>query len=156
MKTSEIVLEEKGELAVLVVGNNPTELGFVFEALNKIRERKILTEIAFDIQSILDRLVHFTPEYIVIDDNIGKVELRAMVNRLLHSKKTRHIPITVLKNSNYLEAINTDVMNYVLKQTITAESLYMALVNSLRNKKTQQLLLESYAKRKRQLLNFFH
>lgn len=139
-------------LNVLVVGNNPIDLSHTFESLLKIREHKIMTEIAFDLASLLERLVYFRPNFIVIDDNIGRLELQLTVQALLKNRKTKDIPITILKNSNYEEALNTGVMNYVLKKTLTGESLYTALKNSLKFKKTQLYLQQAYSKRKGQVL----
>lgn len=140
------------ELNVLVVGNNPIELTRTFESLKKIREHKVITEIAFDLRSIIDRLAHFRPNYIVLDDNLGQLQLKAAVGVLLRNSKTKNIPITILKNSNYHEAMNTGVMNYILKDSITGESLYTALKNSLKFKKTQLFLQQAYKRRKGQLL----
>jgi CheY-like chemotaxis protein len=140
------------ELNVLVVGNNPIELTRTFESLKKIREHKVITEIAFDLRSIVDRLTHFRPNYIVLDDNLGQLQLKAAIGVLLRNRKTKNIPITILKNSNYHEAMNTGVMNYVLKDSLTGESLYTALKNSLKFKKTQLFLQQAYKRRKGQLL----
>jgi len=148
----EKTVKQGEELNVLVVGNNPIDLSQTFESLTKIRDQKVIAEIAFDLASILDRLAHFRPNFILIDDNIGRMELQLTVQALLKNRKTKHIPITVLKNSNYHEAMNTGVMNYVLKRNLTGESLYTALKNSLKFKKTQLYLQQAYKKRKGQLL----
>ncbi len=140
------------ELNVLVVGNNPIDLSRTFDSLSKISEHKVIAEIAFDLAGIVERLAHFKPNYILIDDNVGKPELKATVLALSSNRKTRHVPITVLKNSNYHEAMSTGVMNYILKETITGDSLYTALKNSLKFKKTQLYLQQAYKKRKGQLL----
>ncbi len=140
------------KLKVLVVGNNPIELGRVFDTLHTIRNTGIITEIAFDLKSILERLVRFSPNYILIDDNIGKLELKIAVEALHHERKTKNVPITILKSSNYHEAINTGVMNYVLKDSLTGESLHTALKNSLKFKKTQLYLSRAYKKRKGQVM----
>jgi AmiR/NasT family two-component response regulator len=148
----EKLVQQFEELKVLVVGNNPIDLSHTFESLSKISGHKVITEIAFDLASIIDRLSHFRPTYILIDDNMGQPELKATVLALSVNRKTRHVPITVLKNSNYHEAMNTGVMNYILKETITGDSLYTALKNSLKFKKTQLYLQQAYKKRKGQLL----
>src|SRR5271154_117284 len=109
------------KLNVLVVGNNPIELGHVFESLDRIPGKRIITEIAFDLKTIIERLGKITPTFILIDDNIGKIELKAAVQALLKYRKTKRVPITVLKNSNYHEAINSGVMNYILKKDLTGE-----------------------------------
>jgi len=146
------ITKQADVLNVLVVGNNPIDLSHTFESLLKIREHKIMTEIAFDLASLLERLVYFRPNFIVIDDNIGRLELQLTVQALLKNRKTKDIPITILKNSNYEEALNTGVMNYVLKKALTGESLYTALKNSLKFKKTQLYLQQAYSKRKGQVL----
>jgi hypothetical protein len=142
------------KINVLVMGNNPIELSYLFDTLKKIKNKNIQTEIAFDLASIRERLSRFTPSYILIDDNIGLNALHTTVQVLINHRKTKDIPITVVKNSNYHEAMNTGVMNYVLKQNLTADSLYQALLNSLKFKRTQLYLMNAYSKRKGQLKEF--
>src|SRR5687768_6471511 len=90
-------------LNVLLIGNNPIDMGKTLEKINQIKGRKIITEIAFDLKSIVERLMRFNPNFILIDDNIGKSELELAVDTLSKTRKTKNIPITVLKNSNYQE-----------------------------------------------------
>lgn len=142
---------ETETLKVLAVGNNPIELTFVFNHLRRIGGKATQAEIAFDQNSLFERLKSFTPDYILLDDNIGRVHLGAIVRALLNTRKTKNIPITILKNSNYTEAINTGVMNYVLKENVTGDSLYRVLKNSLKIKRTQEYLKQAYSKRKGQL-----
>jgi hypothetical protein len=137
---------------VLVVGNNPIELSRVFENLKTLQGHTVITEIAFDLKSIYERLIRFTPQYIVIDDNIGRSELKSTVKALLTSRKTKHIPITVLKTSNYEESISVGVLNFILKENLSGDSLYTALQNSLKFRKTELYLYQAYKKRKGQLL----
>jgi CheY-like chemotaxis protein len=134
---------------ILLVGNNPIEMGPVIEKLSHVRSRRVITEIAFDIQSIVERLVRFNPNFILIDDNIGRDELLQTVNKLSSSKKTRNIPITVLKNNNYQETLASEsIQDYLLKQNLSTEALYNTIKNTLRFKRTQRLLLQAYKNRK--------
>ena len=105
---------------------------------------------AFDLRTILQRLIWFRPQHILIDDNIGNHALHDMVT-WLQRRKTRNVPITVLKNSNYHEAISSGVMNYVLKKNLTSELLYRELLNSIQFLKTQQYWEKAYRKRKGQI-----
>ncbi|HZY78842.1 MAG TPA: hypothetical protein VFE50_04920 [Cyclobacteriaceae bacterium] len=141
-------------LKLLVVGNNPIELSKVLDQIEKIEQKKDV-RIAFDFQSITDRLSHFKPDFILIDDNIGKAELRHVVDELLSDRHTKNIPITVLKNSNYREAISTGVMDYILKENLSGDKIYRAMLNSFKVRKTQLYLYNSYKKRKGQLLRMF-
>ena len=140
---------------VLVVGNNPIEMGQVFDRLQGIQGKVISTEMAFDLPSILQRLARFRPQHILIDDNVGRSALQVMVG-MLQSRKTRNVPITILKSSNYEEAISAGVMNYVLKQNLTSELLYRELLNSLRFFETQHYWEKAYRKRKGQLKRLLH
>ena len=138
---------------ILLIGNNPIEMGSVLEKLKQVRGQRIITEIAFDLRSILERLMRFNPNFIFIDDNIGKNELMVTVMSLSANKKTKDIPITVLKNSNYHESLVTSsILDYLLKQNLSPEDLYKTVKNSLRFRKTQLYLYQAYKKRKDQLL----
>ena len=139
-------------LHILLIGNNPIEMSSVLEKLNHIRGQKIITEIAFDLQSILQRLLRFQPHFILIDDNIGRAEMILTIQALEANRKTRNIPITLLKSSNYEEALGASgMMDYLLKQNLSSEGIYSMLRNSLKFRRTQLFLLNAYQKRKEQL-----
>jgi hypothetical protein len=138
-------------LNVLLIGNNPIDMGRTLEKINQLKGRKIITEIAFDIKSVAERLMTFTPNFILIDDNIGRAEMSLAVETLNKTRKTKNIPITVLKNSNYQESAQTScVLDYILKQNFSTDSLYNAIRNSLRLRKAQEFLYSAYRKRKGQ------
>ncbi len=151
METKLRIANSAEPLNILLLGNNPIDLTRTLEKLNQIHGRRVVTEFAFDLQSLLQRLLRFRPNYILIDDNIGKAELTEAINTLSRTKKTREIPITVLKNSNYRESSPAGILDYMLKQNFTAESFYSMLRNSLKFKRTQLLLEEAYQTRKKQL-----
>ncbi|MEJ1236757.1 hypothetical protein WBG78_01430 [Chryseolinea sp. T2] len=138
---------------VLLVGNNPIELSGVLEKLRQVRGQRIATEIAFDVKSILQRLLRFQPNFILIDDNIGRSELLETVNALSANRTTKDIPITVLKNSNYSESLGSaSILDYLLKQNLSPDDLYKTLKNTLRFRTTQRYLYQAYQKRRGQLL----
>jgi CheY-like chemotaxis protein len=146
---SQTELVKNGNLHVLLMGNNPIEMGNMLEKLNQIRGTKIITEIAFDLKSLLERLMKFKPNYILIDDNIGKEELSQTVNTLSQKSNTKNIPIAVLKNSNYKESIEAKTMlDYLLKNNLSSERLYNTLKNSLRLRRTHLILQKAFRKRK--------
>jgi hypothetical protein len=147
---SNVQLPKSAEpLHVLLIGNNPIDMSRVLDKLNQIRSTKVITEIAFDLRSIMERLLHFHPNYILIDDNIGKYELTNAVTALAEKSKTKNIPITVLKNSNYQEAYaGNTILNYLLKANLSAEALYTAFRNSLKFRRTQLYLYKAYNKRR--------
>lgn len=128
------------------------ELGGVLEKLKQVRTQKIITEIAFDLKTILERLIRFNPNFIFIDDNIGRLELQETLKQLSSNRKTKDIPITVLKTSNYHEVLGSSgILDYLLKQNLSADALYNTVKNSLRFRKTQLYLHKVYNKRKTEL-----
>lgn len=152
METSVEPIRASEPLNVLLIGNNPIDMSRTLEQINQLRGRKIITEIAFDLRSIVERLMNFTPNFILIDDNIGRAELNQAVETLARTRKTRNIPITVLKNSNYQESsASSGVLDYILKQNFSPESLYTAIRNSFKFRRTQLYLYKAYARRKGQL-----
>lgn len=139
-------------LNLLLVGNNPIELSSILSKVQMIPGNKIITEIAFDLKSLFERLINFRPNYILIDDNIGSTELSEALHALADNKKTRDIPVTVLKNSNYEETKgSSSVLDYVLKQNISTESILNTVKNSIKSRRTQLFLYRAYNMRKRQL-----
>lgn len=153
METIEKREQRAKPINVLLIGNNPIEMSRILDKLNQLRDRKVITEIAFDLKSILERLISFNPNFILIDDNIGKVELTETVNKLAQNRKTKDVPITVLKNSNYEESLgSSSILDYILKQNLSVESLYNTLKNSLKLRRTQLYLYQAYKRRRSQLL----
>jgi DNA-binding NarL/FixJ family response regulator len=143
--------QNPNSLNVLLIGNNPMEMGTVLDKLKQVRAQKMITEIAFDLRSILERLMRFNPNFIFIDDNIGRVELQETLKQLSSNRKTKDVPITVLKSSNYHEALGAaSVLDYLLKQNLSADALYNTVKNSFRFRRTQTYLYKIYQKRKRE------
>jgi CheY-like chemotaxis protein len=152
METKVYVQKDSEPLHVLLIGNNPIDMSKILEKLQHLRGKKIITEIAFDLKSIVGRLMKFRPHYILIDDNIGRNELTETVRTLTSQNKTKNIPITVLKNSNYHESYGAGaggVLDYILKTNFSADALYNTLRNSLKLRRTQTLLYKAYAKRRK-------
>jgi CheY-like chemotaxis protein len=148
-------VEGTSVLKLLIIGNNPLELSRIEETLTNYPERRMVTAFAFDVRSIVERLLGFRPDHILVDDNIGKSALQEMVRKLSGYRRTKDIPITVLKNSNYTESLGSGVMDYLLKQNFSAEKLYRSLVNARRLRQAQQYLYQAYRKRKGQLVSAF-
>ncbi len=140
----------KEEINVLMIGNNPLELTKVFDFLMKVPSKSVNTEIAFDLKSVKALLAKFSPNYILIDDNMGRLELANVVNLFARFKKTRNVPITILKNSNYEEAFGGVAMNYILKENLSVELLFTTLKNSFVSSRAQRYLKNIYKKRRGQ------
>jgi chemotaxis response regulator CheB len=137
--------QETEPIRILLIGNNPIEMSKLLEVIANVPDRKIVTETAFDVKSVLARLIKFEPTFILIDDNIGRQEFSNTVESLSHTAKTRDVPITVIKNSNYNEALATaDILDFLLKKNLTTDSLYNTIKNTLKFRRTRQYLAVAY------------
>lgn len=132
------------------------ELGTMLERIHQFRGRIIRTEIAFDLHTIIERLLNFRPNFVLIDDNIGLSELRLAIDTIAENKHTRNTPITVIKNSNYVDAMpGSRTVDFILKPQLTAEALYHGITNSLKLSRTRKFLYRLYKKRKVQIIRLF-
>lgn len=141
---------------VFLIGNNPIELSSIYEKLRAIKNRSYHAEIGFDLSGIYKKIMKFNPKCIVIDDNLETSYLKKLVNKLSTNSKTKSIPITIIKNSNYSGATNlVGVQDFILKDGITAESLSQSILNSIKLKPMQAYLYLSYKNGRSRLLDFF-
>lgn len=146
----------KDPVNVFLIGNNPIELSNIYEKLKAIKNKTYNAEIGFDLKGIYKKIMKFHPSCILIDDNIEKLYLRNLLNKLSTGAKTRDIPITIIKNSNYGESYLAGAQEFILKDGITAEALSRSISNSIRLRTMQKYLYQSYKKSRSQLLNFFN
>lgn len=145
----------RDSINVFLIGNNPIELSNIYEKLKAIKSKTYNAEIGFDLKGIYKKIMKFHPSCILIDDNLEKPYLKTLLSKLSSGSKTRHIPITILKNSNYGESYLVGAQEFILKDGITSEALSKSILNSIRLRNMQEYLYTSYKKRQSQFLSFF-
>lgn len=133
---------------LLLIGNNPIELSSVVDRLKEIRHQPIVAQFAFDLRSSLQCLSKFVPSYILIDDNIGTDELKETVQEFAHNRKTKGVPITIIKNSNYQATLFDTPLDYVLKSNMSSDRILKTLNRSTTARDAQTFLKRAYQKRK--------
>ncbi|UII22552.1 hypothetical protein [Fulvivirga ligni] len=148
-------IKTRESLNVFLVGNNPIELGDIYEKLKKIKNKSYNAEIGFDIKGLYKKILHSKPSCILIDDNFDKTYLKTLVKRLASSIKTKHIPITIIKNSNYTETYLGHAQEFILKEGLTSEALSISILNAIRFKSMHAYINDKYEKSKSKLKGFF-
>ncbi|MCE2957434.1 MAG: hypothetical protein LW841_09780, partial [Flammeovirgaceae bacterium] len=113
-----------------------------------IRHQPIVAQFAFDLRSSLQCLSKFAPSYILIDDNIGTDELKETVREFAHNRKTKDVPITIIKNSNYQATLFDTPLDYVLKSNLSSDRILKTLNRSTTARDAQTFLKRAYQKRK--------
>jgi CheY-like chemotaxis protein len=140
---------------VLLIGNNPMTLDNIYGKLMNLKDKKMIIDFCFDCRKSIIRALRFRPHIIFLDDNINKKLIRKFIDRINRNQKTKDIPITLLKSSNYNEVVTSGVQDYLLKESITSERLYHTMQNAGRFKKTARILKIASRRRKRQLKDWF-
>ncbi|WP_185152852.1 hypothetical protein, partial [Fulvivirga aurantia] len=69
-------------------------------------------------------------------------------------KRTRNIPITILKNANK-DSHYAQAEEFLLKESVTSDLLSRSITNSIRLKRMQQNVAMFYSKKKSQLSTWF-
>ncbi len=132
------------KLNILLVGNNPTEVGDIYDRLKGFTNPYFVTDVAFDFQNIFKRILKFKPYSILIDDRFNKTQLNRLIKRIHRNPKTMNIPVTVIKSLNRDLGIVADVDNYIMKANLTADNLRSTILASQKLRKTSRFLYFSY------------
>lgn len=147
---------DKSPINVFLIGNNPSELGGIYESLKNFTKRKLITEFAFDIKNVLVRVIKFSPSFILVDDKLTTEQIKLLIDRLSNNKKTKEIPIALLKSSNFSEVITYGFSDFILKDSLSADRIYTSIINSIKFRKSRKFLYKIYKKQAGYLSGFFH
>lgn len=136
---------------VLLIGNNPIDLGTIYDRLKMVTNVNYVTEILFDVSNIIKKVLKYRPKYIIIDDNLSTEDMRSLLSTLKTHHRTMGIPITIVQNSNSDDMSREGAEEFILKGSITSESISRSLVNSLKFSQMQSYLKKAYSSRKKML-----
>ena len=140
-------------LKVLLVGNNPIEMSNIYDGLQSLKGKIIQLETSFSDEDTMKKIGMVQPNCIIVDDNLGLKPLKILVDKINGLGKEA-LSITLLKSDNRQEIIS-GVQEYLLKEGITPERIYHALINAIRFQKTQKFLKLKYYTGKRKLKRMF-
>lgn len=140
---------------VLLVGNNPIEMSKVYDDLKASFRPVFETEASFDIKDSLKKFKKFKPSSIVIDENLGKENIKLLIENLKNSELFDKVGITLIKASYCKEILLQGVQEYILKADMTSEKLAKSILNSLKFKKTEATLRKSYGKKMAKLKSLY-
>ncbi len=130
-------------------------MGGIYESLKNFTKRKLITEFAFDIKNVLVRVIKFSPGFILVDDKLTSGQIKILIRKLSNNKKTKEIPIALLKSSNYSEVITYGISDYILKESLSADRIYASILNSIKFRKSRKYLYKIYKKQAGYLSGFF-
>ena len=156
MKTSNNSLSQSNITAsneyinVFLVGNNPIEMGPIYKYLSVLKKNRIIAEFCFDIKDSFNRILKMQPSCILLDDTLSKHYIKKLIQNLRNHRRTRDIPITLLKSNNHREVVANGIQDFLLKENLSADRLWKTILNSIKFKRNQRILNYIYYKRKTQ------
>ena len=112
---------------VLIVGNNPLDLGHIQNHLDKVRETTFNLEFAFSSTDGYQRAMKFVPDCILIDDSLSQKEMKVLVTTIRKNKSLKGIPLTLIKSSNYHSVPLSGFRDFLLRNSLTPSSLQRAI-----------------------------
>ena len=128
-------LNNQPPIAVLVIGNNPANVHSLYSNIISSRQTKLVADFAFDLKNIISRILKSRPGSIIIDDTLSQTQISWLVRKIRRNSKLRNIAITLVKSSNYDNPVSNGVDELVLKEGMTRDRLYNAVMNSLKFRK---------------------
>jgi len=143
---SESSIPRSKPIHVLLVGNNPSEIGDMYQDLQSFDEPHFVTQTAFNFRRIFRKIRKFKPVSILIDDRLNRTQLNRLIKRIHRNPNTKEITVTVLKSSNEDLGLSAEIDNYILKENLSADNLNKTILNSRQLRKTSIYLYNRYKK----------
>ncbi|GJM62268.1 hypothetical protein [Persicobacter diffluens] len=123
---------DSSPLRVLMLGNNPIELGQLYDLLKASKDHHYQLEVSFDEQDAIRKANAFKPDCIVVDDNLESDRIRNLSDLMQEDQYLKHVPITLVKNTNRWTVVAKGIHEYVLKNMLSSKTLSRAVMNAIR------------------------
>ncbi|MTI30903.1 response regulator [Xanthovirga aplysinae] len=143
--------------SILLAGNNPSHLSVVYEMLRDFKRKEFTIYTAFTLEDSLKRVFQYQPQCILLDDTLGRKNIKSFIHKLQQHKleKINKIPVILLKTSHKQEMPSSGIMDFLLKQGLTADKLGFTLLKVIKLKKTHNTFYRTYRLSRRKLRRFF-
>lgn len=123
-------------IKVLLVGNNPLELGQCCRSLINYRTKKFNIETAFSAEECFRKVLKFKPAIIILDDSVGFMNMIEITEKLNKDTRFTTIPVIVIKNSNYHHAtLNEGVDEFIMLDRVLGGELPHLVLETIFNKR---------------------
>lgn len=119
----EMIRKKREHINVLIIGNNPIEITSIYNSLNNYRGKNYIADVCFSIKDSIGRMLKKKPDCILLDDNLLVDQIKLLINKLRESSRLRNIPVVLLKSSNFNFAAGNEVQDFLLKGSLTTETL---------------------------------
>lgn len=123
---------------VLLVGNNPLELGQCYRSLTNFRSKKFNMDTAFSSEECFKKALKFKPAIIILADSIGFMDIMEITEKLHKDSHFSHTPVIVIKSSNYHHAtLNEGVAEFIMLDRVLRGELPDLILKTIFNCRTK-------------------
>ena len=122
------------EIRVLMIGNNPREMGCLSNHLRNFRWKRFAVNATFDLKEGWKIAQYFKPDYILIDGLFEPEEIKAFTGQIRERKSTHSAIIALLKENSATELVIPGVQDYLLKDNIISDTFALDILNVIAQK----------------------
>lgn len=140
---------------ILIIGNNPVELSRIRNKFKNLKGPKFIADFCFSTRDSLLKITKSKPGCILVDDNLDKDSIAELSSELNKKNKTKNIPITLLKTSYKNQKYIPGISDFLLKDSLSGESMSKAIINVIKSRKSHRYLYIKYKKNQRKLNQLF-
>ena len=121
-------------IKVLMISNNPREMGCLSDHLRKFTWKKFNVVATFDLKQGQRLAYSHRPHYILLDGSLDQQLLRTWVQTLRKGKQFQHTAIALLKENNRAQLVIPGVQDYLLKDSIVSDTFALKVLSAVRLK----------------------
>lgn len=147
-------MERLEHMNILMIGNNPIELSNVDESVANFSRGALKTTFLFDFTKLTDSIKNINPAGVFIDDKLNIEDIKRAIFRLHRNKNTAHIPVTIIKSSNFANYPNLGADDFILNSAITGKAIYKSVLNGKRFRKSRIYFKKVYRTQQGRFNNF--
>ena len=119
------------EIKVLMIGNNPREMGCLNLHLRNFRWKKFAVNATFDLEQGWRIAQYFKPDYILIEDSFGEAPIRNLIAQIRSKRSIRSTTVALLKADNLTQLLIPGVQDYLLKENIVSDTFAFDVLNAI-------------------------
>ncbi len=122
------------EIRVLMIGNNPREMGCLSMHLRNFMWKRFLVNATFGLSEGWRIARYFKPDYILIDSSLGLKPIKDFINQLRSHGAFGSGVVALLKEDNKSELIIPGVQDYLLKDNIESDTFAFDILSAIAHK----------------------
>ena len=119
------------EIKVLMIGNNPREMGCLSDHLRNFKWKRFAVNATFDLKEGWRIAQYFKPDYILVDSSCGEGPIRNLIAQIRTRKSTRMATVALLKEDNSGQLLIPGGQDYLLKDNIVSDTFAYDVLNAI-------------------------